>query len=646
MNLIRKLLRRWGSAALLLPAAVILSGCRTPGKGPEPMPTGFVTIQKIDGRYWFMHDGKPFIERGVNVVGSIYDTRQKGGRHYNALALYDGVTAAWAGDTLKRLRDWHFNTVAAWSDEYLYTNSSLYHTRVIPFGPWGQGRDNRLMDVFSEKYAQEIDDVAARHVAPHAQNPYLIGYFANNELPFYGRRGWPTDPNVSLLTRYMNLPEGSPSKIRAVEFLRGHYSNDFAAFTSDWETDVSSFDELLRLRRLRPRSPRARQPVARWAGIVAEEYYRLTSEAIRRHDPNHLFLGSRFAYRAQESVMAACGKYADVISVNLYRKTGTFDTNVAGAIAALTGKPIMITEFSWSAMENSSGCANTTGADVAVPTQRDRAECFRRYTTAALEQPYIVGYDWFCYADQSPDGRFDGENCNYGLVDIHDQPYTVLLDAIRDINGRAETLHSAGAPRAPIYDPTILADYREVQVRGIETPLSAPVLWADGENDIYVYGDDARGGGIDIGAAGATRTLTVRTGQGWGCGFTANAKTSIHPDGSADVSGATRIVVRFRSSQPFRFNAGLNESGHGIPWGQTYDGHGHADGEAYSHMIIQGQEGLHEYEFPLADMEINPNYGNQRGNMTIDTDALASIGFYFPGGQGDFELELESIVLK
>jgi hypothetical protein len=52
--------------------------------------------------------------------------------------------------------------------------------------------------------------------------------------------------------------------------------------------------------------------------------------------------------------MEACGRYCDVISVNHYSKSGVFNEQLVGNIAALSGKPILITEFSWRAMENRS----------------------------------------------------------------------------------------------------------------------------------------------------------------------------------------------------------------------------------------------------------------------------------------------------
>ena len=79
----------------------------------------------------------------------------------------------------------------------------------------------------------------------------------------------------------------------------------------------------------------------------------------------------------------------------------------------------MITEFSFKAMD--SGLPNTRGAGAPVETQEDRAYHFEQYVTEFMRLPYAVGFHWFEYADEPAEGRFDGENSNYGLVNIKDE---------------------------------------------------------------------------------------------------------------------------------------------------------------------------------------------------------------------------------
>ena len=76
-----------------------------------------------------------------------------------------------------------------------------------------------------------------------------------------------------------------------------------------------------------------------------------------------------------------------------------------------------------------------------VATQKDRAEAFSRYVSSRSPQPNLVGYHWFEHADEPKEGRFDGEDSNYGVVNIKDEPYEVLVAEMTRINGQAEDLH-------------------------------------------------------------------------------------------------------------------------------------------------------------------------------------------------------------
>ena len=65
-----------------------------------------------------------------------------------------------------------------------------------------------------------------------------------------------------------------------------------------------------------------------------------------------------------------------------------------------------------------------------MATQVERARCFERYVSAALRKPAVIGYHWFEHADQPAEGRFDGENSNFGTVTIEDNVYAGLTETI------------------------------------------------------------------------------------------------------------------------------------------------------------------------------------------------------------------------
>ena len=176
-----------------------------------------------------------------------------------------------------------------------------------------------------------------------------------------------------------------------------------------------------------------------FAALAGQRYFETTYAAIRAADPNHLILGSRFAYVPPPGVIEAAARHCDVISVNCY------DLDARPIIDAYsdTGKPCLIGEFSFRSAD--SGLPNTNGAGPLVKTQAERAAAYRRYVATAFSQPAIVGCHWFEHADQPAEGRFDGENSNFGVVTINDEVYEELTQTMKLMNTEAEAFHmSAG----------------------------------------------------------------------------------------------------------------------------------------------------------------------------------------------------------
>jgi agarase len=65
---------------------------------------------------------------------------------------------------------------------------------------------------------------------------------------------------------------------------------------------------------------------------------------------------------------------------------------------------------------------------VTLPNQKTRADAFEAYVRNLIDKPWIIGHHWFLFADQPAEGRFDGENNNFGLVSEQDVPYAPLVE--------------------------------------------------------------------------------------------------------------------------------------------------------------------------------------------------------------------------
>ncbi len=82
--------------------------------------------------------------------------------------------------------------------------------------------------------------------------------------------------------------------------------------------------------------------------------------------------------------------------------------------------------------------------------QAARADAATAYLAPLYEDaPWVVGDEWFEYVDEPAGGRFDGENDNFGVVDVEDQPYDALV-------ARLQVLHAIAPDR--VVDPGPMCD--------------------------------------------------------------------------------------------------------------------------------------------------------------------------------------------
>ncbi len=650
---------------LLLGMVVIgLTGCVQTQTGGDSVPTQprpstqlhpessrFVQLQLNKGGWWFVRGGDSFLSRGVNVVEPSEPSPRDSGNCYNVLPKFDGSEDAWAESTVDRLRSWHFNTVGAWSNEAIY-KQEIYHTRVVWFGGYGGSNDQRLIDVFSEEYRERLEKTALEQVQPFRNEEWLIGYFINNELPWYGDRAWKTSSTTSLVTRYMELSAGAPGKRAVVRFLQDSYKGNWEDFRADWSTNAKDFSSLLFERNLQPRNSRSSVAVFGWAGEVAERYFLLCEKAIRAHDPQHLILGSRFSMEAPAAVLKACAGHSDVISVNHYRQSGHIDQDRLQRLYALTQRPILITEFSWRATENGSDLKNIEGASVTVPTQEDRAAACREYLGELVREPYIIGYHWFQYHDQPPAGRyFDGEDSNFGLVDTRDRPYEAVVDALKEINRGAERRHGESRIALPMENLGAIIDYRPVRVpppcEDGSSPAFISLRYLDYASEVMPYGD-SHGSVVSVKPfEGNGRSLKFESGNGWGAGVIIRPPLRFRSkSNAADFRGAQRVVVTAKAPRGALFHLEVMESGADTRGRDVYEGERGADGELFMSTDVEGDGTWKDYIFEFQAMEIHDHYGNDHGNRTVDTQALQEIHLVFPKDQSDTTLDVRSMKLE
>ncbi len=380
--------------------------------------TGYFRVSKINNRWWLIDpEGYLFIHRGVVSVKAGASDNQK-----NNLITKFGDEVKWFRSTEELLNVNGFNGAGNWSDAGLILehSDSLVYTRGFNFmsgygkkrggtfqQPGHTGYPNDLIFVFDPQFKEFCDKEAAKCLE-YKNEKNLLGYFSDNELPF------PADA----LDRFLTLKTDDPGYVEANKWLVNK-KGDSADKKEVTDEDRSEF-----------------------LNFMAERYFAVVSSAIKKYDPNHLYLGSRFhgQVKNSEPVFRAAGKYADIISVNLY-DVWTPEQKRLNNWVKWSGKPFLITE--WYAKAEDSGMKNISGAGWIVPTQQDRGYFYQNFTLALLESRGCVGWHWFKYQDNDPADKSadpSNEDSNKGIVDNNYEPYAPVLEQMKAINCRVYSL--------------------------------------------------------------------------------------------------------------------------------------------------------------------------------------------------------------
>src|SRR6185503_16716317 len=412
------------------------------------------TLRQTNSAWWLASpEGRPFFSVGVCLVtrGASRDAFDRENPSYASWQHYTD-DRAWADATLHRLKSWNFTTIGAWSHHRVLLQSSNMLGGLTPVLHVGSTAGAPWWDMWDEKIIQRMDDVAREQILAVRDDPRLIGYYTDNEM------GW---WNATLFHMALEQAPTSGQRQRLLKLLRETYANDWQKLLADFEPELAdSFESLEQRGQLWLKAGgRGVGAMRRFLALVASRYYQLTHDIIRKYDRRALILEDRYQSFFYPEVARAAGPYVDAVSSNLnaHWNDGSFARFQLDTLHALRGKPVFVSEIYMSATENRTGNKNNHGVFPVVPTQRERATALRTTLHSLAQLPYVVGADWFQYFDEPRHGRDDGENFNFGLVDIHDRPYEEVtrLFAKADLAGLKSrpvlprTDASAGVPRAP-----------------------------------------------------------------------------------------------------------------------------------------------------------------------------------------------------
>ncbi len=453
-------------------------------KGPKLTATGFFRTEKVNGKWWLVTpEGHLFFSMGIDCVNTEAQTLTTGretmfswlpdkddplARHagHARMILYGPVKAGddfnfftanlerkygkeyektWYPLALQRLTSWGFNTIGNWSDRGFYGNGHVPY--VVTTGIGGEhtrlssGSDywGKMHDPFDPQFAADVQSSLRDVIAQVKGDPWCLGYFVDNELSWAG--AGEENGRYGLAYGALLAPAGSHAKQAFVAQLKAKY-DAIAKLNAAWKTDFADWDALNAPVELKAApTPERQADMGAFVHALASRYFTVIRDELKQSDPNHLYLGCRFAWLSEDAIKAAA-EVCDVVSFNIY---APHIREAKWQQMTALDKPCIIGEFHFGALDRGMFHPGL----VSTPNQQARAAMYVDYLHSVLDNPAFVGCHWFQFLDEPLTGRdLDGENYNIGFLDVTDTPYPEMVAAAKQVHQEAYTRRYGSASAA------------------------------------------------------------------------------------------------------------------------------------------------------------------------------------------------------
>ena len=337
-----------------------------------------IGLAEIEGRTWLITpEGKPFFAHGIT--------------HMTNRSLRTDYSAA-----SRACKNLGFNAYGYGCPNELKSDMPYVEGRnYVPISMYrANGGSFRFIDIFDPQEQQKLTAQVKQSCLQNRDNPNLIGYYWTD------LGAWPLKNSVgkNWVDFIRDLPADAP----------GHKA--YAEFLKTWQGDDAQARDLGFLR------------------TIAREYFRVMGEANRKHDPDHLIFGDRFAFNTLvPEVLEEMVPWVDAIAIQPPFQPG-FPKAKYEEIHELTGKPILICDF---AIRFKDGDKSIRGWKL-QDNARIAGERYAEYIRAALETPYIIGAFWCNPVDSTP--AFNRGGLKQGLFGDGLTPRPGLSEAVIELN--------------------------------------------------------------------------------------------------------------------------------------------------------------------------------------------------------------------
>ena len=384
---------------------------------PKQESTGRFYVKKIGNRFWLVDPyGYLHHHRGLAAL------RPTNGEEDNAafIAKY-GNRATWATELQEEMASIGFHASGAFAtgaNEDLIAHNQRNSEKPFMLCPnfnflnsfkttykdlkyCNNNSNTAICFVLDDRWEQFCKDYIADRegsVWKFLNDPNVVGIFSDNEIDF-------SSTSTKLLSRVLDSGNTEHPAYKAAQA----FMNEKGATTVTAELNEE------------------------WVGILAEKYYKGIKEGLMASDPKMLYLGSRLhgAPKQYQSIIAAAGKWCDVISINYYSKWSVEALEHVKKWAEWApDTPFMVTEFYTKGDDSELG--NINGAGFIVPTQKDRAYAYQHFALGLLEAKNCVGWHYFKYKDD--DTTDNDEPSNKGFYDNNYNLYPWMAEYAKNLN--------------------------------------------------------------------------------------------------------------------------------------------------------------------------------------------------------------------
>lgn len=430
-----------------------------PGVKPEQItssnPAGFWRTGKFHGRHVMVDpDGNIAMLHGMNgVAPDILKEASSALSQKEFKARFGTDYAAWAQWANQVLANNHFNfyatnmsrvvkykdfitpeienTLHGYTEDrrlsqmeialLLRTFSWDYYTASHSQRGYNNDEVNIAALMFDPYYLDYIDGVAKEAAAISKGKTDFIGWYLDNELQFR----WSGDSKPGIYLReWLVLEEGS-DHCQANGYAK-KYAQDFMREKFGVEPVPANVTDAMEDAFLEE---------------VARYYYRTASEAIRRHDPDHLVIGSRLhgLPRQLPGIVSACAEYCDIVSINIYSMWEPEDSYFKSKYSVWVSewdKPFMVSEFyvrdADALYEGKPYSKTGEGGGWYVRGQADRGRFYQGFTRKLISYDNCIGWQWFQMTDDYAES-YNGWN-NKGIVGPKYETYADCLSYMAQLN--------------------------------------------------------------------------------------------------------------------------------------------------------------------------------------------------------------------